>query len=70
MQTMQLLIDALSATLAFVGVALVAANVFVMIAAALHQRKYAMRVLAHFSRAVMLLRLSDSVNPSRPYRKW
>ena len=67
---MQFLVDALSAMMAVVAVALVSANVLVMVATLVHKRKAAMRFLAHFSRAVMMLRLSDSISPSRPYRRW
>ena len=66
---LQILVDALSAMMALVAVALISANIYVMVATALHRRQSAMRFLAHFSRAVMMLRLSDSGNPSRPYRR-
>ena len=65
---MTLLISVLSAVMAAVAVSLVSANLFVLVSTALHKRKFAMKVLAPFSRAVMLLRLSDSINPSKPYR--
>ena len=65
---MQMLIDALSAAMVTIAVLLISANIFVIVASLFHKRKTAMRFLAHFSRAVMFLRLSDSVNPSRPYR--
>lgn len=65
---MNVLIDALSALMVFVSSALVGANLLVVIATILHKRRAAMRFLAHFSRAVSLLRLSDGVFPSRPYR--
>jgi hypothetical protein len=66
---MQILVDALSAMMAVVAIALISANLYVMVATALHKRKSAMRFLSHFSRAVMFLRLSDSITPSRPYRR-
>lgn len=65
---MHILINVLSALMAAVSGALVVANVFVMIATLLHKRRAAMRFLAHFSRVVTMLRLSDSYTPSRPYR--
>lgn len=48
---------------------LILANVYVVLSTVTHRRRRAMKVLSHFSGAVMLLRLSDSVNPSRPYRR-
>lgn len=65
---MQLLIDALSAVMALTAGSLVAANVFVIVATLLHRRRFAMRFLSHFTRAVTLLRLSDTFGASRPYR--
>lgn len=66
---LHILVDVLSALMAFVAGMLVSANVYVVIASLLHKRKSAMRNLAQFSRVVMLLRLSDSVSPSKPYRR-
>jgi len=66
---MSILINILSALMGFIGGSLVAANFYVVIATAFHKRRSAMRFLSHFSRVVSLLRLSDSVTPSRPYRR-
>jgi hypothetical protein len=57
-----------SVAAALIGM-LIIANVYVVLATITHRRRRAMKVLSHFSGAVMLLRLSDSVNPSRPYRR-
>lgn len=64
----QILVTVLSALMATVIGALVLANIFVVSATILHKRQVAMRFLSHFTRAVILLRLSDSYAPSRPYR--
>ncbi|WP_107717806.1 MULTISPECIES: hypothetical protein [unclassified Novosphingobium] len=68
--TVRLLIDILSALTATVSFFLIAANLFVIVMTILHKRRLAMRVLFPFSRAVAMLRMSDSYRPSRPYRRW
>jgi hypothetical protein len=65
---MQVLIITLSALIGVVAGALTVANIYVVVETARHRRREAMRFLAHFSRAVMMLRLSDSISPSKPYR--
>lgn len=66
--TLNIMIDILSALMATISGVLVFANLFVIAATLLHKRRFAMRFLSHFTRAVTLLRLSDSYKPSRPYR--
>ncbi|MBM7405676.1 MULTISPECIES: hypothetical protein [Sphingomonas] len=65
---MDFLINSLSAVMATVAGALILANVLVVLATLLHQRRAAMRFLSHFSKVVSMLRLSDSFTQSRPYR--
>jgi hypothetical protein len=67
--SVHILINTLSVVLAFVAGSLISANLFVLVATLLHRRKSAMRFLSHFSRAIMMLRLSDSVTPSRFHRQ-
>lgn len=62
-------ISILVAFVAGVMVMLIAANIYVVVATFTHRRKKAMEVLSLFSRAVMMLRLSDSTNLSRSYRR-
>ncbi|WP_143004777.1 hypothetical protein [Novosphingobium aromaticivorans] len=62
-------ISILVAFVAGVMVMLIAANIYVVVATFTHRRRKAMEVLSHFSRAVMMLRLSDSTNLSRSYRR-
>ena len=65
---MQVVIIALSVSMGVVAAALIAANVYVIIATKRRHRREAMRFLAPFAQAVMFLRPSDSVTPSKPYR--
>ena len=64
-----MIISILVAVAAGVMGILVLANILVVLASITHRRRRAMEFLSHFSRAVMMLRLSDSINPSRPYRR-
>lgn len=65
---MLLFINILTAIMALVVSALVAANLLVILAAVTHQRNLAARFLSHFARVVMMLRFNDG-DGARPKSK-
>jgi hypothetical protein len=63
---MHIFIDVMSLFIAALSSALVAANVFVVVATSLGKRRCAMRILGPTARFVMMLRLTGGMAPIQP----